>query len=789
MLIRRTLLYLPAQISAPLLQFVAVVAWTHWMGAAEYGVLALATAAQDLAYFIGLGWWTQAMLRYSGDAGDGDERARYLASETTVLIVASLTQAAIAFAAVALTDAPMTTGLALAVMAFTATRSLAAYLAERARAGGRIGLYAFSQLFGPALGLFLAWLALTLWRDTAEAALWAFALAQALGVAVAAARLGVGREVSGASRAVVGRALAFGGPLIVAGALTWVSTNGVRLIVERFGTLADVGLLSVGWGLGLRLASVVALVFAAAAFPLALEALRAGERARALDHLSLNGVLLAGLLAPTAVGLLLIARPLVELMVAAPYREATVAVLPAAVVAGAVRNWRAHFVDQSFLLFERTRALMAVTFAEAALASLGAGLGMAQSGVVGAAWGACAGMSLAALLAVAVAVALFDLDLRPVDLARIALATLGMAVLVSLAPLDPAPTAAAAAQPVATWIALSARVAVGALAYPALLLALHPGLRGWALRQLARRRRPAAERLAAGELLAERAPETEHRPMSVQPAALAASFTGVAPPSPQRAGLAVVDGQAINVAALPDAVRLCAQRAAQGLGFTLFTLNLDHLVKRRADAGFADAYRRATFVTADGWPVAWLARRQGAAAVERATGADLVDPLCAEAARLGLSVHFFGASDETLKKAAAILTARHPGLVIAGLEAPPMGFDPASRAAEEAADRIAASGARLCFVAFGAPKQEVFSDRMARRHSGVGFVCIGAALDFIAGEKRRAPAFFQRTGLEWAWRLLSEPRRMTGRYARCAAVFADVAVRTPRRTPESTRAS
>lgn len=243
--------------------------------------------------------------------------------------------------------------------------------------------------------------------------------------------------------------------------------------------------------------------------------------------------------------------------------------------------------------------------------------------------------------------------------------------------------------------------------------------------------------------------------------------------------LARIDGHDVNVATLAEAVEAAAGRAARREGFTLFTLNLDHLVKLRDDPAFARAYDNATFVTADGWPIAWLARRQGARAVERATGADLVEPLCAQAARRGVPVHFFGSSEATLRKAAQALTARYPGLVIAGAEAPPMGFDPFSSAADAAADRIAASGAGLCFVAFGAPKQEIFSARMAARHPRIGFVCIGAALDFIAGEKARAPALFQRLGMEWAWRLMSEPRRLALRYARCAAVFADVALRGP----------
>lgn len=237
--------------------------------------------------------------------------------------------------------------------------------------------------------------------------------------------------------------------------------------------------------------------------------------------------------------------------------------------------------------------------------------------------------------------------------------------------------------------------------------------------------------------------------------------------------LAYVDGQAINLPTLAGAVDAAIGRAREHRGFRLFTLNLDHLVKRRDDAAFRAAYDGADFVSADGAPVAALARRQGAA-IERTTGADLVDPLCAAAAREGIPVALFGSSQQTLDMSAQRLRERHPGLVIAHAEAPPYGFDPTSPAAEEAGMRIAASGARIVFVALGAPKQEFFAAHLAQRTPGLGFVCIGAALDFIAGTQTRAPRLVQALGLEWAWRLLGNPSRMARRYLLCAWVLRDL---------------
>ena len=244
--------------------------------------------------------------------------------------------------------------------------------------------------------------------------------------------------------------------------------------------------------------------------------------------------------------------------------------------------------------------------------------------------------------------------------------------------------------------------------------------------------------------------------------------------------LAVLDDQAINIATERQMIERLVARAKKGLGFTLFTLNLDHLVKRRADKTFRDVYARATFVTADGAPVVALTK-SACPEMVRTSGADLIDPICAAAAQNNLPVFFFGATQSSLDSAAKALVAKFPGLDIRGTEAPPFGFDPYGQPALEAGQRIADSGARLCFVALGAPKQEFLSDRLAQIHEGVGFICIGAALDFISGEQVRAPQFMQKIGMGWLWRLMSNPRRLGARYWQCAVLLADIAVLEPLR--------
>lgn len=111
-----------------------------------------------------------------------------------------------------------------------------------------------------------------------------------------------------------------------------------------------------------------------------------------------------------------------------------------------------------------------------------------------------------------------------------------------------------------------------------------------------------------------------------------------------------------------------------------------------------------------------------------------------------------------------------PDLVVALCLAPPFGFDPESAAADAVIDQIAVSGAGLCLLALGAPKQEILAARAFHRLSGVGFASVGAGLDFIAGRQMRAPVWMRRWALEWVWRLILDPGRLGPRYARCALV-------------------
>ncbi|UWQ93276.1 WecB/TagA/CpsF family glycosyltransferase [Rhodobacteraceae bacterium M382] len=212
------------------------------------------------------------------------------------------------------------------------------------------------------------------------------------------------------------------------------------------------------------------------------------------------------------------------------------------------------------------------------------------------------------------------------------------------------------------------------------------------------------------------------------------------------------------------------QRFAARRGFALATINLDHLVKLRADAAFRSAYAGQDLVVADGHPIAWLSKIAGDP-VSVLPGSDLVLPLCRLAAAQGVSLALVGSTQAALQDARAYLTAKVPGLHVVLCLSPSQGFDPQSDEADRVLQAVADSGARLCFLALGAPRQERLAFRGRAIVPDVGFASVGAGLDFLGGHQQRAPSWARRFALEWLWRALNNPLRLGPRYLRCIAIL------------------
>ncbi|MBB2484314.1 WecB/TagA/CpsF family glycosyltransferase [Mitsuaria sp. WAJ17] len=191
--------------------------------------------------------------------------------------------------------------------------------------------------------------------------------------------------------------------------------------------------------------------------------------------------------------------------------------------------------------------------------------------------------------------------------------------------------------------------------------------------------------------------------------------------------------------------------------------NVDMLTRARHRPALAATLDEAALVLTDGLPLVWALRGLlGLRGVDRLSGPSLSLLLLAQAEALDLPVFFYGGSEAELARLLVHVRQRFPALPIAGAESPPLlpeepPEDPAALA------RIQTSGARLVFVGLGCPKQEFWMRRHAPR---LDALCLGVGYAFplLAGTLRRAPAWMQRSGLEWLYRLAQEPRRLWRRY-------------------------
>lgn len=207
----------------------------------------------------------------------------------------------------------------------------------------------------------------------------------------------------------------------------------------------------------------------------------------------------------------------------------------------------------------------------------------------------------------------------------------------------------------------------------------------------------------------------------------------------------------------------------------VYTCNAHSIVTATRSDAMRDAIEHADLATPDGMPVAWFLRLLGVRRQERLAGPDLMWHYCGEAAARGESIFLFGSSDETLRRLAERLSTDFPGLIVAGMMAPPFGAWDA-RLDDEIVRRVEASGAQVLFVGLGCPKQELWmAEQRGRVHAVM--VGVGAAFDFHAGTLRRAPLWMQKLALEWLYRLCQEPKRLARRYVVTNTLFVVGALR------------
>ena len=221
---------------------------------------------------------------------------------------------------------------------------------------------------------------------------------------------------------------------------------------------------------------------------------------------------------------------------------------------------------------------------------------------------------------------------------------------------------------------------------------------------------------------------------------------------------------------LPKAVATLERWRAEKRRDYVCLISVHGLVVAQRDPVIRESLNRSGLAAEDGMPLVWWSRLAGFARARRVCGSDLMEAVCAFGVARNYRHYFYGASPRTLELLVERLQQRHPGLIVAGYRSPPFRD---LTAAEDADDIAAINELRPDFVwiGLGMPKQEKWMVDHLGKIEATALLGVGAAFDFHAGTKPRAPIWMQRSGLEWLFRLMTEPRRLAHRYLIDNALF------------------
>jgi N-acetylglucosaminyldiphosphoundecaprenol N-acetyl-beta-D-mannosaminyltransferase len=201
-----------------------------------------------------------------------------------------------------------------------------------------------------------------------------------------------------------------------------------------------------------------------------------------------------------------------------------------------------------------------------------------------------------------------------------------------------------------------------------------------------------------------------------------------------------------------------------GVGGWIATPNVDHLRVISEQPDLLRLVNEASFRVADGMPLIWASRLQGTPLPERITGVGLTVSLTAAAAKAGASVFLLGGDPGDAEAAAAVLKRLNPNLQIAGVMCPAPGFELDPLQMAEIGNRLRSAKPDLVYSCFGFPKQEMVIRALREHLPSAWFLGLGGSLAIVSGRTPRAPRWIQNIGMEWAWRLGMEPRRLFQRY-------------------------
>lgn len=204
------------------------------------------------------------------------------------------------------------------------------------------------------------------------------------------------------------------------------------------------------------------------------------------------------------------------------------------------------------------------------------------------------------------------------------------------------------------------------------------------------------------------------------------------------------------------------------------TPNVDHIVNLHSNPAFKQAYAGASLIVADGRPVVLASKLLGKSLPEVVPGSDLVPAIFdyfQHQENQPLSVFLLGAMPGVAEKARENIHQQWPNVNVVGLFSPNFGFEKSAEQSLQICDMVSATKADVVVFGVGAPKQELWSKQYAQHLNAKVILCVGATIDFLAGEKARAPVWVRKIGMEWLHRMMSEPKRLAKRYLVDAFIF------------------
>lgn len=193
-------------------------------------------------------------------------------------------------------------------------------------------------------------------------------------------------------------------------------------------------------------------------------------------------------------------------------------------------------------------------------------------------------------------------------------------------------------------------------------------------------------------------------------------------------------------------------------------INVDQAVRVLEDKKSYKIFQDAELVFTDGQPIVWMAKKMKRPIVEKVSGPDLMLKLCERAAQKQYKVFILGAGPNVAKQAAINLQKMYPNFQCVGTYSPPFGFEKDPQEMKKIITMLKESGADELFVGMGSPKQDVFIYENMNEYGIAVSFSMGAAIDFIAGNVKRAPKWMSDHGLEWFHRFLQNPKRLYRRY-------------------------